>query len=111
MTSTASRTSLPFELGEAQCFGGLGLVPLFPAKDPTLEYIGLDEAAAHGLVVTEIDQAGLVGTLVVSNPLPYNILLFDGEELVGAKQNRVLERAILVQPNTKIPVPVNCVER
>jgi hypothetical protein len=111
MTSTTSRISLPFELGDAQCFRGLGLVPLFPAQDPTLEYVGLDEAAALGLAFTEIDEAGAVGTLVVSNPSPGNVLLFEGEELVGAKQNRVLERTILVHANAKVPVPVNCVER
>src|SRR4051812_26757136 len=111
MTSTTSRMSVPFELGDAQCFRGLSLVPLFPAQDPSLEYIGLDEAATHGLAVTEIDQAGSVGTLIVSNPLAGNVLLFEGEELVGAKQNRVLERTILVHANAKVPVPVNCVER
>ena len=70
MTSiTAPPTELPFELGKPQSFQGLGLIPLFSRDEPALEYIGLDEAAAAGLVVTEIDQSGSVGTLAVSNPL------------------------------------------
>ena len=70
MTSiTAPHTELPFELGKPQSFQGLGLIPLFSRDEPALEYIGLDEAAAAGLVVTEIDQSGSVGTLAVSNPL------------------------------------------
>ena len=112
MTSiTAPPTELPFELGKPQSFQGLGLIPLFSRDEPALEYIGLDEAAAAGLVVTEIDQSGSVGTLAVSNPLKDNVLLYEGEELIGAKQNRVLERTILVHAQSKTPVPVNCVER
>jgi hypothetical protein len=110
-TYLAPPQSLPFELGNPTAFGGLALVPLFPASDAQLEYIGLDEAAASGLAVTEIDEAGSVSNLFISNSLEVNVLLFEGEELVGAKQNRILDRTILVQARSKTPVPVSCVER
>jgi hypothetical protein len=38
------------------------------------------------------------------------VLLLDGEELVGAKQNRVLNLTILVAAATKLAIPVSCVE-
>lgn len=38
------------------------------------------------------------------------MLLLDGEELVGAKQNRVLNLTILVPANTEMTIPVSCVE-
>jgi hypothetical protein len=98
-------------LGDPAAFGGLALVPLLAGVDPRLDYIGLDEAVATGLVVTEVDEAGSVSSLFISNPLAVNVLFFEGEELVGAKQNRILDRTILVQPNSKTPVPVSCVER
>ena len=110
-TYVAPPQSLPFELGDPTAFGGLALVPLFSAADPRLEYIGLDEAAASGLAVTEVDEAGSVSNLFISNPLDANVLLFEGEELVGAKQNRILDRTILIQAKSKTPVPVSCVER
>ena len=109
--TTLERTAAPFTLGEPTSFGGLALVPLFPAAEPELEYIGLDEAIAHGLAVTEISDAGAVSTLFVSNPLDVNVLLYEGEELIGAKQNRILDRPVLVQAQSKVPVPVTCVER
>ena len=110
-TYLAPPQSLPFELGDPAAFGGLALVPLFPAAEPRLDYIGLDEAVASGLAVTEVDEAGSVSNLFVSNSLDVNVLLFEGEELVGAKQNRILDRTILVQAKSKTPVPVSCVER
>src|SRR6266705_775103 len=110
MTTFAS-TSTPFSLGEPTSFAGLALIPLFATEEPRLEYIGLDEAVANGFAVTEVSAAGAVGTLFVSNPLDVNVLLYDGEELVGAKQNRILDRPVLVQAQSKTPVPVTCVER
>src|SRR5581483_7354060 len=109
-TTTGRSASLPFELGEARSFGGLTLVPLYPAA-PRAEYIGLDEAGATGLTITEVDEAGAVETLLVVNPLGSAALLYEGEELAGAKQNRVLERSILVAPGSKLEIPAKCVEQ
>ncbi len=39
------------------------------------------------------------------------VLLLDGEELMGAKQNRVLNVTVLVPAKAVIVVPVSCVER
>src|SRR6476659_9444231 len=99
---------LPFELGEVRSFGGLTLVPLYPAVPPRADYVGLDEATAGGLVVTEVDS---VESLLVVNPLGTATLLYEGEELVGAKQNRVLERSILVAAGSKLEIPAKCVEQ
>ena len=38
------------------------------------------------------------------------VLLLDGEELIGAKQNRIVNLTILVPAKTKLPIPVTCVE-
>ena len=40
-----------------------------------------------------------------------NVLLYDGEELVGAKQNRILNVSVLVGAGAKLPIPVSCVEQ
>jgi hypothetical protein len=37
-THLAPPQSLPFELGEPAAFGGLALVPLFPAAEPRLDW-------------------------------------------------------------------------
>src|SRR5205823_2076431 len=90
---------------------GLTLVPFYAVSTPRANYVGLDEAIANGLTVTEIDEAGAVETLLVANPLGNAALLYEGEELVGAKQNRVLERSILVAADSKLEIPATCVEQ
>ncbi len=76
-------------------FGGLTIAPLlrFDAADP--DWLTLDEAIAAGsLTVTEVSQAGSVPTLRVVNGGERAVLLLDSEELVGAKQNRVLNTSV-----------------
>src|SRR4051794_642638 len=108
MTSQ-THPELPFEIGAPLAHAGLALIPLYPAVEPRLDYIGLDEAFTGGLSVQELDEAGTVNTLLVDNPLGASVLLFEGEELVGAKQNRVLDRTVLVAARSKTPIAVNCV--
>jgi hypothetical protein len=108
---TATPASLPFELGEARAFQGLTIVPLFAAAPAQVEYVGLDDASADGLTVTEVSEAGSVESLFLTNPRANCVLLYDGEELVGAKQNRVLERSILVAAGSKLEIAAKCVEQ
>ena len=39
--------------------------------------------------------------LVVENPLAERVLLYDGEELLGAKQNRILDVSVLVAAKSR----------
>jgi hypothetical protein len=39
------------------------------------------------------------------------VLLYEGEELVGAKQNRIIEQTILAGPGSSLKIPAKCVER
>ena len=104
-------TTLTFQLGEPVEHRGIVVTPLFPARDPVAAYITLDEALPRGLTITEIDAAGSVPELAVINPLGVAVLLYDGEELAGAKQNRILNVSVLVGAGAKLPIPVSCVEQ
>jgi hypothetical protein len=102
--------SLPFQLGEPRSFGGLTLLPLFSSQPPEAEYVGLDEAVARGLVIHEVDEAGDVELLLLENPLAERVLLYPGEEVAGAKQNRVLQVAVFAEAGVSLKIPVHCVE-
>jgi hypothetical protein len=99
-----------FQLGDPVKHRGIVITPLFPLRDPAAQYVTLDEALPLGLRVREVSEAGLVPELLVENPLGQDVLLYDGEELVGAKQNRILNVSVLVTAGTKLPIPVSCVE-
>ena len=49
--------------------------------------------------------------LAVTNPTDANVLLYDGEELLGAKQNRILNVTVLVAARSTTRIPVSCVEQ
>jgi hypothetical protein len=53
-------------------------------------------------------QRGAIGQLDESE---FEVFLLDGEELVGAKQNRVLNVTILVGAKQTLTIPVSCVEQ
>ena len=99
------------KVGRKQSYKNLSLYPLLSAYSLDLEYLLLDEALTQGLMeVVELDSDGSVPELKVVNKSPEMILILDGEELVGAKQNRIVNTTILVQRNTTIVIPVSCVE-
>ena len=104
-------TTLTFQLGEPVEHRGIVVTPLFPARDPVARYITLDEALPRGLTISETSDAGSVPELAVVNPLDVSVLLYDGEELLGAKQNRILNVSVLVGAGAKLPIPVSCVEQ
>ena len=103
-------STIDLRLGAPQTHGGITIVPLLCPGLPVRAYVTLDEAAPRGFTVEEVDRHGSVPELLVENPLDVDVLLYDGEEVVGAKQNRVLEASILVAAGTTQKIPVACVE-
>ena len=103
-------TETDFQLGEPVEHRGIVVAPLFPRHDPRARYLTLDEAIPRGLRIEEVGTSGSVPELVVHNPVPENVLLYDGEELLGAKQNRILNVSVLAGPGSELRIPVSCVE-
>jgi hypothetical protein len=100
----------PIQLGDPVEHRGVVIAPLFPRTDPRGEYLTLEQAIPLGFHVTELDAAGSVPELLAKNPLDSNVLLYDGEELLGAKQNRILNVTVLVPARSETKIPVSCVE-
>ena len=97
--------------GPVSAFQNLSIVPLLSPTEREVEYLTLDEALAGGWAqITEVSDAGQVSELKVVVKGDRPVLLVDGEELVGAKQNRVLNLTILVPAPSTTPIPVSCVE-
>jgi hypothetical protein len=74
-------------------------------------YRTLDEALASGTArVTEVSEGGSVPELKFVNDGDLPVLVLDGEELIGAKQNRTVNVSVLVPAHTTLGLPVTCVE-
>lgn len=100
------------EVTEPSTAGGLQVFGLrWPVPDD-LVYLTLDEALkAKTLEVTEVDEHGSVPELRVINHGGTMVFLMAGEQLIGAKQNRVLNASMMMPADSKLPVPVSCVEQ
>jgi hypothetical protein len=109
-------TSLKEELDRVEVGGTLHYrnLTLFPLRRPTasdMDYLLLEDAIQQGLAkVTELHGGGSVPELRFENAGERPVLLLDGEELVGAKQNRVLNLTILAPAKRTLLIPVSCVE-
>ena len=99
------------KIGEAVVFQNLTMFPLLGGQDRKADYLVLDEALKlHLARVTEVSEGGSVPELRFVNESDRRVFLMDGEELVGAKQNRVLNLSILVPAKKTVVIPVSCVE-
>jgi len=99
------------KLGTPQRCHGLTVFPLIETEAPSDDCLTLDEALERGLaVITEVSEGGSVPELRFRNQGDKPVLLLDGEELIGSKQNRILNLSILVRAHSEIVIPVSCVE-
>jgi hypothetical protein len=96
-------------LGQPAVAGPLAVFPVH-GEDTTLEFRAFAEAAALGATVTELPSVASVNDLLVRNPLEVALLLYEGEEVRGAQQDRTLDVSVLVAPGAELQVPVSCVE-
>lgn len=99
-------------LGAPQVHRNLAVFPLLAERHQPPGYVLLDEALSRKLArVTEVSEAGRVPELAFENASAEKILLIDGDELAGAKQNRVVNLSILVGAGQRLVIPVSCVEQ
>ncbi|CUU10152.1 hypothetical protein JGI2_00440 [Candidatus Kryptobacter tengchongensis] len=100
------------KIGEAQKFENMTVYPMFSLSDGKVEYITLDEALKMKSVkITEISTSGAVNHIKVENLSDLPILILEGEELIGAKQNRTLNTTVLIKEKSETIIPVSCVEQ
>ncbi len=100
------------KLGGKQSHLNMTLFPLLASDAEEPDYLILEEALTQGVVeITEVSQGGSVPDLRLINKSASKLLVVDGEELVGAKQNRIVNASFLIAGQTEITIPVSCVEQ
>lgn len=101
----------PITCGRPQNYQNLTVTPLLNATTDVPGYWTLDEAFTNRAVrATEIPEVANVSEIYLENHSERAVLFMDGEELVGAMQNRVLNVSVLARPFETLTAPVSCVE-
>ncbi len=99
------------KFGEIQIHKHVAVIPMLSNGDSGPDYLTMKEAMeGQFLTVTEVTEGGTVPELKVINRGGKPVLLLDGEELSGAKQNRVLNTTILLREKSETLIPVSCTE-
>ena len=99
-------------LGAAQSHRDLTILPLLSERHGALPYISLEEALEGELLeITELHHGGDVNKLRALNKGSSRVFIFDGEALIGAKQNRISNASYMVAADSQVVLPVSCIER
>ena len=89
-------------LGEPQVAGPLAVFPIVgPAGK--LAYRSFAAAIELGAFVKELDEGASVGNLLLQNPTDLALLVYEGEEVLGAQQNRSFDSPVLVGAGARLP--------
>lgn len=106
------QTLAKVNVGTPSLFRNLTMFPLLNGEGGQPDYLTLDESLAGGSTqITEVSPGGNVPELRLVNDSDRRVLLLDGEELIGAKQNRILNLTVLVPAKQTLVIPVSCVEQ
>ena len=100
------------KLTRKQTFRNMTVFPLVAADGGEPDYLTLEKALNTGLVrITEVGSEGGVPELKVINSSRRCVLIIEGEELVGARRNRIVNSSFLLPGKAEVIIPVSCVEQ
>jgi hypothetical protein len=111
VASTISSQCQELRAGEPLTYRSLRVYPLLGPSRQEPAYALLTTQTQDDVVVTEVSEGGSEPTLRVKNRLKQRVLLIDGQELRGAKQNRIVNLDVLVPAGAELELPVTCVEQ
>jgi hypothetical protein len=105
-------TIADLSIGKPQTVLNLTMVPLSGNPVADLDYILIDEALkGKAVLLEEVSEGGTVPEIRLTNFSGKAVLVVDGTELIGAKQNRIVNASFLIPPKSVTKVPVSCVEQ
>jgi hypothetical protein len=107
--TTSDYLSEPLHVGEPDVLQSLAVFPIFgPA--PVQPYVSFAQGRDAGVAIKELEGSASVNDLIVINPTATPVLLFEGEEVLGAQQNRTFDVTALIGANATETIPVSCME-
>lgn len=102
---------LAASLGQPQHHRNLTIFPILAERDRDLPFVLMADALASGHLTIGEKDGGQVPFLQARNAGPDPVLILDGEQLIGARQNRMTNRSIILGPKSTTEIPVSCMEQ
>lgn len=113
MTKTINLKKLfdNFEYTSMQSYENMSVIGIKSNKNyNNIDILPLKKGLQMGLVkIDELKNAD-VNKLNVTNNAITPLLILDGEELIGAKQNRIANATYIIPPKTNMQIRVSCTE-
>ncbi|MBE6487127.1 MAG: hypothetical protein E7Z86_00170 [Methanosphaera stadtmanae] len=111
MTNVIEDNLESIELLDIQQYQNMTVIGLNTPNTRPPDLMPLDVGLSMGLVeITEVDENGSVGQLNVINNAVTPLLLMDGEEIKGAKQNRIINATMIIPAKSQQIIDVSCSE-
>lgn len=101
-----------FNFGDVQRHKNVTFIPISTSKQYDIDFLTLSEGLDKKLVeILELEDGATVPEIKVKNKSDKYLIIFDGEHLIGAKQNRIVNKTVIVTPNSELVIPVSCTEQ
>lgn len=94
-----------------QSYKNMTVIGLNIPENNKIDLMSLEIGLNLGLVeISEVNKEGSVGDVKVINNAVTPLLLLDGEEIIGSKQNRIVNSTIIIPAKSEKIIPVSCTE-
>ena len=98
-------------IGHGHSYDGMTVFPIFGPSLREHTFRTLSQAIADGSVEVVEQEMATVPELVLQNRGTAMVFILEGEEIVGGRQNRIVGQSALIEPDSTVALPVNCVEQ
>lgn len=96
---------------EPQTYKNLTVIGIKSSLFNDLDILPLKKGLDMGIVeITEVNAEGNVNLLSVKNNAVTPLLILEGEEVIGAKQNRIFNSTYVISPKSTVNTQVSCTE-
>lgn len=109
--SSLNNLNVEIELLTPQVHENMAIIPLKTEKNTKIDLLTLKKGLELGLANVKECEQSQVNTLIVENKAVTPLILIEGEEVIGGKQNRIVNETTLIAPQSSMEIPVNCSEQ
>ena len=100
------------QFGKEQQINNYTFIPITSSQEYDFDHIILKKALEDRVVeIAELEDGASVPEVKVYNKSEKFLIIFDGEHLIGAKQNRIVNKTVIINPFSELVVPVSCTEK